>query len=143
MTQELSYRPEIYYYRHNGTTVTSRYISTPSSRYHLRDLTRFELSQRPAGDSGLKVGLVAAALELVVVVPVLTFIEPSTGLALVLPAMLVPLLAGYFYGKRRPGVLELVALYRGQPVTLYASADQDQFGRVTRAVRRAVEAAQG
>ncbi|HZM78717.1 MAG TPA: DUF6232 family protein [Candidatus Limnocylindrales bacterium] len=143
MSAELFQRPEIYYYRHNGTSVTSHYFTTPSARFHIRDLTRFAQSQRDA-ESGLKVGLVTAAVELVIVLPSLSILSPSVGLALIVPALVVPFLAAFAYGKRRPAEFELLANYRGQQrVTLFVTTDQQQFGQVARALVRAAEAADG
>jgi len=140
MSAELFQRPEIYFYRQNGTTITSRYVTTPDARYPMRELTRFAQSQREAG-SGLMVGLITAAVELVIVLPTLTILNPSIGFALIVPALVVPFLAAHFYGKRRPAVLELLANHRGQQVTLFATSDQQLFGQVARALMRAAEAA--
>jgi Family of unknown function (DUF6232) len=142
MSAELSPRPEIYFYRHNGTTITSRYFTTPSGRYLIRDLKRFARSQREA-ESGLKVGLITAAVELVIVLPALTIVEPSVAFALIVPALVIPFLVAFAYGKRHPAEFELLALYRGYQVILFATSDQQQFGQVARALLRAAEAAHG
>lgn len=143
MSAELFHRPEIYYYRHDGTTVTSHYFTTPSARYHIRDLTRFAQSQRTA-ESGLKVGLIAAAVELVIVLPSLSILNPSVGLALIVPALVIPFLVAFAYGRRRPAEFELLANYRGQQqVTLFVTTDQQRFGQVARALMRAAETARG
>lgn len=39
----------------------------------------------------------------------------------------------------RPGLYELRAVYRGVPVSLYATPDRQEFGQVRRALRRALE----
>jgi Family of unknown function (DUF6232) len=140
MSAELFQRPEIYFYRHNGTTITSRSFTTPNARYQMRDLTRFAQSQREA-ESGLMIGLITAAIELVIVLPTMTILSRSIGFALIVPALVVPFLAAYFYGKRRPPMLELLAHHRGQQVTLFTTSDQQLFGQVARALMRAAEAA--
>ena len=142
MSAELFQRPEIYYYQHNGTTVTSRYFTTPSARYLVRDLTRFAQSQRDA-ESGLRAGLVTAAVELVIVLPSLSILNPSVGFALIVPALVIPFLVAFAYARRRPAEFELLANYRGrQQVTLFVTTDQQQFGQVARALMRAAEAVQ-
>lgn len=141
MSAELFQRPEIYYYQHNGTTVTSRYFTTPSARYLVRDLTRFAQSQR-AAESGLKIGLITVAVELVIVLPALSILSPSVGLALVVPALVIPFLVAFAFTRLRPAEFELIANYRGhQQVTLFVTADQQEFGQVARALMRAAEAA--
>jgi uncharacterized protein DUF6232 len=143
MSAELYQRPEIYYYRHNGTTVTSNYFTTPTARYQIRDLTRFTQTQR-AAESGLKVGLATAAVELVIVLPSLSILNPSVGLALLVPALVIPFVAAFGYRRQRPAEFELLANYHGQQqVTLFATTDQQQFGQVARALMRAAEAAHG
>ena len=134
--------PEIYYYRRNGTTITSNYFTTPVARYHIRDLTRFAQAQR-AADSGLRAGLVTAAVELVIVLPSLSILNPSVGFALIVPALVIPFLVAFAYGKWRPAEFELLANYRGrQQVTLFLTADRQEFGQVARALMRAAEGAQ-
>lgn len=141
MSAELFQRPEIYYYRHNGTTVTSRYFTTPSARYLVRDLTRFAQSQR-AAESGVNIGLITAAVEVAIVLPALSILSPSVGLALIVPALVIPFLAAFVYSRLRPAEFELIANYRGQQqVTLFVTADQQEFGQVARALMRAAEAA--
>jgi hypothetical protein len=141
MSAELFQRPEIYYYRQSGTTVTSRYFTTPSDRYLVRDLTRFAQSQRAAG-SGFKIGLFTAAVELVIALPVLSLVGPPAGWILIVPALVIPLIAALAFGRRRPAEFELIANYRGrQQVTLFATSDHQQFGQVARALMRAAEAA--
>jgi uncharacterized protein DUF6232 len=141
MSAELFHRlspsPEIYYYRHDGIAVTSHYFTTPTARYHIRDLTHFAQSQR-AAESGLTVGLVTAAVELVIVLPSLSILSPSVGYALLVPALVIPFLVAFAYGKRRPAEFELLANYHGQQqVTVFATTDQQQFGKVVRALRLA------
>jgi hypothetical protein len=141
MSAELFQRPEIYFYRHNGTTISSRYFTTPTGRYLVRDLTRFAQSQR-AAESGLKAGLITAALELVIVLPALSILSPSVGLALIVPALVIPFIAAFVYARLRPAEFELIANYRGhQQVTLFVTADHQQFGQVARALMRAAESA--
>jgi hypothetical protein len=139
MSAELFHRPEIHYYRFDGTVVTSRYFANAAARYRIRDLTGFAQSQRPA-ESRTRVGLLTAAVECVILMPVLVILRPALGIPLVAAAMLVPVGAGYLHGRRRPPVLELIAYHRGQPVMLFASTNRQQFGQVARAVVRAIEA---
>ena len=134
--------PEIYYYHRNGTTVTSHYFTTPSARYHMRHLKRFAQSHREA-DSGLKAGLITAALELVIVLPALSILNPSVGYALIVPALVFPFIVAFAFAKRRPVQYELLAVYRGYQVILFVTSDQQQFGQVARALLRAAEAAHG
>jgi hypothetical protein len=61
--------------------------------------------------------------------------------ALFFLAITVPIALGAtLVWLREPARWELRALYRGQPVTLYASRDARVFNQVTRALRRAIEA---
>lgn len=141
MSAEL-FRPEIYFYRQHGTTVTSRYFTTPSARYQIRDLKRFAQAKRPA-ESGATAGLVTAAVELVIVLPSVSILNPTIGLALIVPALVIPFIVAFAYGRRRPAELELLATYRGHQVTLFVTSDPQEFGQVSRALVRAAEAAEG
>lgn len=61
-------------------------------------------------------------------------------LALALSAVAVVIAVAYAYLKvGRPARLHLMAVYRGEPYTLFSSTDQREFAQVCRGLRRALE----
>lgn len=133
------FRPTISYYRQRGVIVTNHFFCADGYRYevaHLRDLMRTRGSLHP----GVIVGLVTAIAEAVVIVPLVSAVGAPITWLLMIPALLVPCAVGYVCARRWPAQYELIATYRGREVTLFTCRDEREFGQVTRALQRAVEA---
>jgi hypothetical protein len=58
-------------------------------------------------------------------------------------ALAIPCLVGLFCARRWPAQYELLASYRGRQIVIFTTRDQTEFGQVSRAVHRAVEANYG
>jgi len=144
-------------YRDAGVRVTSELIEVDGRRYPLPELARVwhrrgARSWRAlAGRGALGLAmLVPIGLGLIGVAVALSIdASPATTVAMVLGAVLVGFLAGpladvllehmdrsYARGSRE---IEIWALWRGQPVLLLRTGDQLRFGKIYRALQRALE----
>jgi hypothetical protein len=145
-------------YRDPDVRVTSRLIEVDGRRYALADLARVwhrrgERSWRAlAGRGALGLAmLVPIALGLIGVAVALSIdASATTTVAMVLGAVLVGFLAGpladvllehldrsYARGSRE---IEIWAVWRGREVLLLRTGDQLRFGKIYRALQRAMEA---
>ncbi|MEV4507487.1 DUF6232 family protein [Dactylosporangium sp. NPDC049525] len=129
----------IVYYPGPGIVVTNRFIETGNCRYLLRDLesiTRISVNAHHA----LIMALIFGAIELALAAP-LAAAYGSGMLACVGFATAFGLVAALVADSRRnPHWMALRAVHHGREITLFSSRDQDEFGKVRRAVIRAVEA---
>jgi hypothetical protein len=132
-------RPAVSYYRQRGVIVTNHYFCASGYRYeiaHLSHLMRTRGSLHP----GVIVGMVTAVAEAAVIVPLVSVVRALVAWLMTFAALLVPCLVGYVCAHRWPPQYELLATYRGREVTLFTTADEREFGQVSRALQRAVEA---
>jgi Family of unknown function (DUF6232) len=132
-------RPAVSYYRQRGVIVTNHYFCAGGYRYEVAELSGL-MRTRGSPHPGVLVGLVTAIAEAVVIVPLVSVIGAPLAWLLTFPALLVPCAVGYVCARRWPAQYELLATYRGREVTLFTSRDEREFGQVTRALQRAVEA---
>jgi len=144
-------------YRDPSVRVTSAMIEVDGKAYPLRELVRVwhrrgERSWRAvAGRGALGVAMSIPIVLAVIGVVVALSLELSTTvtLAVVCGAVLVGFLAGpladvllehldrsYARGSRE---VEIWALWRGHPVLLLRTGDQLRFGKIYRALQRALE----
>jgi hypothetical protein len=130
---------EILHYRRDGIVVTNRYIAVGPARYDLNDLSHLSAAQG-SNHPGVMAGVFAAAGLLLVIVPML-IMHRFVALAVTVPLLLVAGLTSYVSARRWPAQREIIARYRGRPVTIFKTSDPRQFGQVARALQRAVEAA--
>jgi hypothetical protein len=129
-------------YRHNGTIVTSHYFTCGGYRYEVSQLTGL-MRTRGSTHPGVLIGLIIAVAEAVVIVPLVSLLRAPLAWASVVAALLVPCLVGYVCARRWPPQRELLATYRGHDVILFTTRDEREFGQVTRALQRAIEAWSG
>lgn len=146
------------FYQDPAVRITSRRIEVDGRGYPLHELRRVWHSSGArswltvAGRSSLALAIITpVALAAVGVAFALSVDAPvTTTLALVLGAVLVGLLAGpladvllervdrsYARGGRQ---IEIWALWRDTPVLLVRTGDRLRFGRIYRALERALEA---
>jgi hypothetical protein len=144
-------------YRDPAVQVTSKVIEVDGRAYPLAEFARVwhrrgERSWRAvAGRGALGMAmLVPIGLGLIGVAVALSIdASPVMTVAMVLGAILIGLLAGpladvllehmdrsYARGSRE---IEIWALWRGRPVLLLRTADQLRFGKIYRALQRALE----
>jgi Family of unknown function (DUF6232) len=127
------------YYRGNDAVVTSELFvrrSASTKSFAIREMRNVCISCADGTGRSKPLVAVAALLGLTA-----TAAAWSTGswYALVLFAAAAPTGAAALFWRPRPARWELRAVYRGQDVALYASADVRVFNQVTRALRRAIE----
>jgi hypothetical protein len=127
-----------YYHRH-GIVVTDRFFSAGDYRYEIADLTEL-MQARGSLHPGAMVGMVIAVAEAALIGPFVAILTAPVAWVLGIAALLVPCGVGLVCARRWPPHFELLARYRGHPVTLFATRDEREFGQVARALRRAVEA---
>ncbi len=132
-------RRVVYLYPGPRIVVTNRWIDNAQGRYLVRDLqpiTRVEVRAHPAWTMALVFG----AIELVLAVPLAAVYGSAMLLCVGLVSAAGLGTALLVDGRRNPRWMALVAVYRGQEITLFSTRDQLEFGKVRRAVIRAVEA---
>jgi hypothetical protein len=135
-------RATILYYRQHGVIVSGRHLTVGADRYDLAELGEL-MQARGSLHPGAIVGGVIAVAELLLLAPLVGALRAPVVWLLALVALLVPCLVGLVCARRWPAQYVLVAHYRGRQITLFATRDEREFGRVTRAVRRALEALRG
>jgi hypothetical protein len=131
------------YYRGRDATVTSELFVrrvTSTKSYAIRDLRNVCIAcdqgsarSRPAVAAGVGfLGLIGAVAALAAgSLFALILVGPATAVAV----------AGALLWPRPPANWELRASYRGRTIRLYTCRDVTTFNQVTRALRRAIEAA--
>jgi hypothetical protein len=132
--------PTTRFYRDRDIEVTSRWFRAGGRQYEiaqLSNLTRARGSIHP----GVMVGLVIAVGDAAVAVLVAGVGRSMLAVAIGLLSTLVPCAVAFYCARRWPPRHELGAEYRGSFVELFASRDEREFGQVSRALTRAVEAA--
>jgi hypothetical protein len=137
-------RPVTLYYRRNGVQVTSRHLSVGGERYELAELTEITRT-RGTVHPGVVVGLVTAGAEAVILAPlgqVMGMVGVPVAWLLAGIALLIPCVVGFVCARRWPAEYELIGWYRGHQLALFATRDEREFGQVTRALCRALEAYQ-
>jgi hypothetical protein len=138
-TRELPQPPTILYYRHEGLVVTNRFFAVDGHRYgisHLTDLMQGKGSAHP----GVVAGIVTAAVEAVVLIPLSSVLQQPLVWFLTATALAVPSLVAIICAVRWPPRLELFGRYRGRMISLYVTRDHLEFGKACRALQRAIEA---
>jgi hypothetical protein len=138
------------YYRGTRAHITHERFEVrhPTKRvFFLSELTRprivEEVTDPPAltavrsGSTGMA-GVAAVVVALDRAHDGAVFDSPLLAVGL-LAVLLVSMLVIGACWRLRPFRYELVAVYRGRPVTLFRSADLREFGQVTRALARAIQ----
>ncbi|MDG6100942.1 hypothetical protein Daura_01580 [Dactylosporangium aurantiacum] len=132
-------RRVVYLYPGPRIVVTNRWIENAQGRFLVRDLRpiiRAEVRAYPAWTMALIFG----AIELLLAVPLAAVYGSAMLLCVGLASAVGLGIALLVDGWRNPRWMALVAVYRGQEITLFSTRDQQEFGKVRRAVIRAVEA---
>jgi len=132
-------RPTILHYRRDGLVVTNRYVSIDGDRYaisHLTDLMRV----KGGAHRGVAAGFITAAAGAAVLAGLASAIQRPFVWALVAVALIVPSIAGIVCAVRWPPRWELYGRYQDRTLPLFASRDHLEFGKVHRALMRAIEA---
>jgi hypothetical protein len=132
--------PEVVvYYRGSDIVVTSRYIDTDHGYFLVPDLGGFCRVHEEAYPAR-KIALICGGLELVLA----ALLAAAFG---AIPLLCTGIVAAGGVGiavaidsRNNPAWMVLMAEHRGRVVTLYSTADRLEFGKVRRAVLRAVEA---
>ncbi len=125
------------YYRYRTILVTSRHVQVGPNRYDVADLDRLMRARGPVHPGAL-VGGITSVVEAALLVPVLTVFREPALWPLAVVALVVPVAVGFACARRWPAPYQLLARYRGRQILLYATRDRHEFGRVSRAIMRAV-----
>jgi hypothetical protein len=130
------------YYRGHDAVVTSELFvrrATSAKTYVIRDMRDVCIVRQPGngGSKALSTTLIAA---LIVGAAVAAWAAGAWPVLLLIGVASPAVVGGTLLGQRNSERWDLQATYRGQPVTLYSSADVRVFNQVTRALRRAIEA---
>jgi hypothetical protein len=129
----------VVHYRQNGIVVTSTFFTSGGYRYEVPLLSGV-MRTRGSIHPGVIVAMVTAVAEAVIIVPLVSVLRTPVAWLLTFAALLIPCLVGYFCARRWPAQHELLAMYRGREVILFTTRDEREFGQVTRALQRAMEA---
>jgi uncharacterized protein DUF6232 len=125
------------FYNHRGIRVTDEYVAVDGRRYAVRDLHEVRTTRGPYNRTVVRalgggVSLIAMAILLTAVMPVLmTAAIGLTGLLAVGSAFVL--------SRVNPRELTLWATFRGTELMLLVTRDSIEVGKLTRALRRALE----
>jgi hypothetical protein len=132
-------RTVIWFYRDVGVAVTNHYFHRGRDKYAITDLTELGVVKGPAHPSVLISGLIAVA-QAPIVVPVVAVLRSPIAFVLAAILLVVPVVVAFVCAHRWPPVQQLLARYRGRELTLFSTHDAREFGQVSRALQRAIEA---
>jgi hypothetical protein len=120
--------------------VTQRWLARHGRRYDIANLSDAVVVRGPV-HYGVFVSLAVALASALLLLPAALLLSSASLFAAGLIATLVPCPIAWGCLRRWPPRRELWARYRGAAVCLFLSRDEREFGQVSRAVRRAIEAA--
>jgi hypothetical protein len=135
-------RPSITFYNHGGIVVTDRYLVADQYRYDLAELGDLRQA-RGSRHPGVMVAMVTAVAEAAFVGPIIGLTHTPVSWLAALIALAIPCVVGIYCARRWPAHFELLADFRGRQIVVFATGNEREFGQVSRAVRRAVEAGTG
>jgi len=129
----------ILYYRAHGVLVTSRQLIVGAEHYEIAEL--IDIAQgRGSRHPAPAIAMIIAGVDAVIIAPLLGVIRTPVVWLLGGVALTIPCLVGLVCVQRWPAQYELVAWYRGQQHILLTTRDSREFGQVSRALIRAMEA---
>jgi Family of unknown function (DUF6232) len=131
--------PSRWYYRSADVAVSNLHMYTGRDRYALSELAHLGMVKGPAHPAVL-ISTVIAVVQAPIVVPVAAIVHSPAAILLAAVLLVVPCVVAVVSARRWPPRLDLQAVYRGRELVLFSSHDEVEFGRVSRAVRRATQA---
>jgi hypothetical protein len=131
--------PSRWYYQGADIAVNNVYLHTNRDRYALAELADLGTTRGPAHPA-VVISTVIAVVQAPIIVPVAAFVRSPLAILMAVVLLVVPCVVAIASSRRWPPRLELQAIYRGRELVLFSSYDEVEFGRVSRAVRRAAEA---
>jgi Family of unknown function (DUF6232) len=126
------------YYHDHEILVTRHYIQVGRNRYPAGELSDLRTASGPL-HPGVTISLVIALVQAPLAVPVVAVVRSPLAYLLAVLALVVPGVVALVCARRFPPQQRLLAEYRGEQVILFGSHDEQRFGKVARAVLRAVE----
>ena len=132
-------RPVTWYYRGPDVAVTNHYLIVSPVRYELTELEALGVVRGPVHPAVLISSVIAIA-QTPIVIPVVAMVMSPLAILFATILLVVPCVVAIASARRWPPRMELQASHRGTTLVLFSSRDQREFGQVTRALRRAVEA---
>jgi hypothetical protein len=133
----------VVHYRQQGILVTNHYFAAGNDRYEISQLSGL---MRTTGSShpGIAAGVITAIGEIVIAVPLIGVVRAPAAWLLICVALALPCVIGCLAHVICTGCWpprhELLATYQGEEVVLLSTRNEREFGQVTRALRRAMEA---
>jgi hypothetical protein len=124
------------YYRDSGVTVTDQWFTVGRQRFPVTELQNVVVTRQRT----TPVLATAIAASVVFLVAFLVGLGSGRVWTLFVVVAAGGLAIGIWWAVRRPTRYEVWASYRGMEVVLFSSADSTQLSRVTRALKRALEA---
>jgi hypothetical protein len=127
-----------FFYNQRGVAVTDQWLVVHGEQFLIDELHHLERARGPMS-SPARAALLVGLAELTVVAPVaLAFSTPAAWAIAALTAAAA--LGGVmFCGRRWPASFQMWADYRSRPTLLFETADEQEFGQVSRSLIRAVE----
>jgi len=132
-------RSVIWYYRDANVAVTNHFFHRGRDRYAIAELTELGMIRGPMHPSVL-ISTVIAVAQAPIAVPVVAIFRSPMAFALAAVMLVVPVVVALVSARRWPPIQQLLARYRGRELTLFSTPDAREFGQVTRALQRAIEA---
>jgi hypothetical protein len=132
-------RTVIWFYRDAEVAVTNHFFHRGRDRYAIPELTELGVVRGPSHPSVLISGLIAVA-QAPIAIPVVAVLRTPLAFVLAAVLLIVPVVVAFVSAHRWPPVQQLLARYRGRELTLFSTHDAREFGQVTRALQRAIEA---
>lgn len=132
-------RPVTWYYQGPGVAVTNQYLIVGSARYEVAELEALGTVRGPMHPA-VMISSVIAIAQTPIVIPVVAMVMAPLAILLATILLVVPCVVAIVSAHRWPPRCDLQARYRGTTLVLFSSRDDREFGQVTRALRRAVEA---
>jgi len=126
------------FFNQYGILVTDQVFVADQARYDVRQL-RDAVCSTGNLHPGVRACTLIGVANLVVLGTAVATTRSAAVVLVAVAALLITWAVGLFYARRWPRQHLLLADYRGRRVTLLRTRDHDLFGRVSRALRRAME----
>jgi hypothetical protein len=138
-----AWRSRVFYPWKRGVRVTDAEFCADGRRFALHDLANVGWrhgSMQSARKAAVEIIVVETVLVATVLAGAMAVVQPSLVIGVVAVVYVIGAVAACWLGARRwPTPLLLCGDYRGSPTVLFATSDPVEFGKVSRALMRAVE----
>jgi uncharacterized protein DUF6232 len=126
------------YYNHNGVLITGRYFAA-GVKLQLADLSDLSRGRGPR-HAGVSIGLSIAVFDGITITAVIATTQALIAFVIAPVLLLAPCLIALYCDARWPAEFHLLAVHHGNRMLLYRTTNAREFGQLTRALIRALEA---